>query len=145
MVARSKAGSCRGLLDFIVYRKEGTPKRNSDGQSAGVLPETARGSCRTLRGPYFWSVSVKLAQNMLVCRQWCADVATVEQCDDTSDTFVMCTEHYGQATILSSYNYFCGFYAVILKFLWFLCSHPANSMVPMQSPCFFNGFYAVIL
>jgi hypothetical protein len=37
------AGSGRGLLDFIVYKKEETPKRNSDGQPAAVFQETARG------------------------------------------------------------------------------------------------------
>ena len=44
----------------------------------------------------------------------------------------------------SSWN-FCGFYAVILQILWFLCSHPAFSMVSTQSSCNFYGFYAVIL
>ena len=41
MVTWNMAGNCRGVVDFIVYRAEGIPKINSDGQSAGAFPETA--------------------------------------------------------------------------------------------------------
>jgi len=37
------AASGRGLHDFIVYKKEEPPIRNSDGQPAGVFQETVRG------------------------------------------------------------------------------------------------------
>jgi hypothetical protein len=134
-------------------------------QSAGVSPE-GWGSCRTSRGPCSWSVLIKLAQNMLLCRQLPTDVATAEQCDGwyvgnicgvhctlcrENDKllqlfrWLLCSHSVISIVPMQSYCNFYGSHAIILQFLWFLCSRTAISIVPMQSCCNFSGSYAVIL